>query len=180
MTVAVLALVVGMGTTLVLLGCGSDGGGSSDLVSPAEDIVLFPGGTDDTKLGDSSDSKSGTNLTGINLGTSGYFHSLTVPEGYLHNNYFMTKIGVCYQVEAIAVGENMDVDLYLDRSVHPYNTGYWKGSRRDYPLMDGIVFKSTQDGIMYVDVRGADNDGTPSDIPYRIHVRKCQFGTFNQ
>ncbi len=183
MTVAILALVVGVGTTLALLGCGSDGGGSSDLVGPAEDIVIFPGGVGDGKLDDLSDGKSGTNYTGIDLGTSGYFHARSVIEGGIDNHYFMTKTGVSYQVEVIAEGDGLDVDLYLDRSVHPYNTGYWKRSSRAYPLMDGIVFKSTQDGKMYVDVRGVDDavaGGTPPPIPYHIHVRKCQFGTFNQ
>ncbi len=184
MAMAIVTLVVGATATLALLGCGaSEGGSPSAMVGPAEDIVLFPGGADDAKLDDSSASKSGTNYTGIDLGTSGHFHSRSVIQGDIDNHYFTTKSGVSYQVEVIAEGENKDVDLYLDRSVHPYNTGYWRRSSRGYPLMDGIVFKSTQDGKMYVDVRGVNaggGGGTPPPIPYHIHVRKCQFGTFSQ
>lgn len=184
MTMAVLALIVLLATAVSLTGCGSNESGSpSTMVGPAQDIVIFPGGVGDGKLDDSSASKSGTNYTGIDLGTRGRFHSRSVPEGALDNHYFMTKTGVSYQVEVIAEGDGLDVDLYLSRSVHPYNAGYWKRSARSYPLMDGIVFKSTQDGKMYVDVRGVDDGvvgGTPPPIPYRIHARKCQFGTFSQ
>ncbi len=178
MTMAVLALVVGAGTTLALLGCGSDGG-SSDMVGPAEDVVIFPGGADDAKL-DALGDKDNPNTPGINLGDSGHFYSLGVPEGRIVNHYFMTKTNVSYQVEVISEGVNTDVDLYLGRSARPYSDGPWKVSIRSYPLMDGLVFKSTQDGIMYVDVRGHADGGVPGDIPYRIHVRKCQFGTYSQ
>ena len=177
MTIAVLALVVGVGTTLALLGCGSDGGGSSDLVGPAKDIVIFPGGVSDAKLDDLGEKPPATNNAGINLGTSGHFYYQMVLQGEIDNHYFMTKSGVSYQVEVIGDGTPIDVDLYLGRSVHPYSAGYWKCSIRSYPLMDGIVFKSAQDGIMYVDVFGR---GGYSHIGYFIHVRKCQFGTFSQ
>jgi len=180
MTMAVLALVVSVGSTLALLGCGSSGG-NSEPAGLAEDIVLFPGGADDAKSDALVESKLDPNTPGINLGDNGRFYSLDVGEGFVNNHYFMTKANVSYQVEAIAEGVDADVDLYIGRSSHPYSDGDWKSSTRVYPLMDGIVFKSTQDGIMYVDVRGFDGDskGVPH-ISYRIHVRKCQFGTFSQ
>jgi len=179
MTMAILALVAGVGTTLAVLGCGSDGGGS-EMVGPAEDLVLFPGGADDTKLDAPADKEFDPNTTGVNLGDSGYFHSLQVHQSWVHNHYFSTKTNVSYQVEVIAEGDNKDVDLFLSRSQRPYTDGNWTSSTRDYPRMDGVVFKSAQDGLMYVDVRGVSNNGQLGDIPYRIHVRKCQFGTYSQ
>ncbi len=179
MTMAIVTLVAGAGTTLALLGCDSSSD-SSDMVGPAEDVVLFPGGVDDAKLDATSDDKGDHNVAGINLGDSGHFFDRSVRETFVDNHWFKTKANVSYQVEVIAEGADKDVDLYLDRSAHPYTAGgYWRRSSRDYPLMDGIVFKSAQDGMMYVDVRGADDAGG-LDIPYHIHVRKCQFGTFNQ
>ncbi len=181
MTMAVLTLAVGLAAMFALSGCGSDGG-SSDLVGPAEDAVILPGGVSAAKLDASAEKiPFDPNIAGINLGDNGHFYSLSVARNYVDNHWFMTKTNVSYQVEVVAEGTDMDVDLYLGRSSHPYTGGAWKSSTRDYPLMDGIVFKSAEDGIMYVDVRGAD-DGVkflPS-IPYHIHVRKCQFGTFNQ
>ena len=112
-----------------------------------------------------------------NLGTSGYFHYLNVSDGDVDNHWFMTKAGVSYQVEAIGSGVTADVDLYIGRSWRPYSNGHWEASTRNDPLMDGIVFKSTRDGIMYVDVFGFDG---PTYVSYHIHVRKCQFGTFSQ
>jgi len=179
MTMAITTLVVGATATLALLGCGSDGG-SSEMVGPAEDVVLFPGGVDDAKLDATSDDKGDHNVAGINLGDSGHFYDRSVRESFVDNHWFKTKANVSYQVEVIAEGADKDVDLYIGRSAHPYTTaGYWKTSNRFYPLMDGIVFKSAQDGMMYVDVRGYDDAGG-LDIPYHLHVRKCQFGSFNQ
>ncbi len=179
MTMAVLALVIGASATLFLLGCGS-GGGSSDMVGPAEDIVLFSGGADDAKLIAPVDKEFEPNHEGINLGTSGYFHALDVYSGNIDNHYFMTKSGVSYQVEVIAEGADTDVDLYLGRSSRPYSNGEWKSSTRSYPLMDGVVFKSAQDGMMYVDVRGITTGGPHGPVSYHVHVRKCQFGTYSQ
>ncbi len=180
MTMAITTLVVGATATLALLGCGSSEGGSpSAMVGSTQDVALFPGGVEAAKL-DASNHKDDSNIPGINLGTSGHFHSLSVPKNYTDNHYFMTKAGVAYQVEVIAEGNGADVDLFIGRNAHPATSGFWKRSLRYYPLMDGIVFKSTQDGIMYVDVPGYSDGGTPGNIPYHIHVRKCQFGTFNQ
>jgi hypothetical protein len=81
----------------------------------------------------------------------------------------MTKSGVSYQVEVIAEGVDADVDLYLGRSSRPYSNGEWRSSTRSYPLMDGVVFKSTQDGMMYVDVRGITTGGSRRRRRIRCH-----------
>jgi len=176
-TMAILTLI-GAGMALGLLGCGSDDS-RNDLVDPTADVVLFPGGADADKL-DASDEKIVVNRAGINLGYSGYFHSLVIPVGYVDNHWFTTKANVAYQVEVIAEGADTDVDLYIGRSSHPFSHGDWKSSARSYPLMDGIVFKAAQDGVMFVDVYGASDGITKgiSAIDYHIHVRKCQFGAF--
>ena len=181
MTMAITTLVVGATATLALLGCGSSEGGSpTAMVSSTQDVALFPGGVSAVKT-DSVSDKFDANIPGINLGTGGHFYSLNVAPNYVDNHWFKTKANVSYQVEVIAEGDSEDVDLYIGRSAHPFTTdGYWKRSNRFYPLMDGIVFKSAQDGMMYVDVRGFSHGGTPGNIPYHIHVRKCQFGSFNQ
>jgi len=179
MAMTVLALVA----VLALSGCGSDGG-DSDLVGPAEDIMLFPGGTDSAKLLAPVDKGIDPNTPGINLGINGHFHSLGVLENHVANNWFMTKANVCYQVEMISEDADVDVDLYIGRTARPFTDGGWAQSNRAYPLMDGIVFKSMKDGIMYVDVVDsilvdAGSKGEATAL-YRIHVRKCQFGTYNQ
>jgi len=172
-TVLILTLAIG------LIGCGSDGDRSEpEGVTP--DTLLFSGGTGDAKDAAPADKEFDPNIGGINLGTSGHFYSLDVYEGSVDNHYFMTKAGVSYQVEVIAEGDNKDVDLFLSRSQHPYTAGNWASSTRSYPRMDGVVFKAAQDGLMYVDVRGVDNNGQLGEIPYRIHVRKCQFATYSQ
>ena len=72
-----------------------------------------------------------------------------------------------------------DPDLYLSRDPEP-GTNDWKRSRREAGLMDGIVFRSTQDGTMYVGVLGWDSGPEDGTVEYYIHVRKCSFSEFQQ
>jgi len=146
MTMMVLALVAALAMMFAMSGCGSDGG-NSELVGSAGDVVILSGGVSVAGLDTVADKITGE-LPGINLGDNGHFYTRNIPQGYVENHWFMTKANVSYQVEVIAEGLDVDVNLYMGRNSHPYSNGHWKSSTRGYPLMDGIVFKSGQDGIM--------------------------------
>jgi len=162
---------------LALAGCGSDARQAGQALQPAEDVVLFDG--------DVAPDKSGTPPTpkaqqiGVALKTNGHFYSKSVSLFDVVAHSFTTTNGVAYQVEVIGARCGDDPDLYLSRNPEP-GSYPWKQSRRNAPLMDGIVFRSTQDGTMYVGVYGDDNTGGDGTVEYLIHVRQCSFGEFQQ
>lgn len=118
-------------------------------------------------------------VPGIALKTNGHFYQRVVNEGDTKTHSFTTNAGVCYQVEAVGLREGDDPDLYLGRNPEP-GSFPWKISTRAAPLMDGFVFKSSQDGTMYVGVFGSATTTGGGTVEYIIQVRKCSFGEFTQ
>ena len=181
--VTVLAFMVGLTAAFVLVGCGSDGEratGGQDR-QPAEDVVLFDGGETPVEKEIEKCAKVGCDdqVPGIALKTNGHFYGRVVNQCDTKVHSFHTQNGVAYQVEIVGKRNMDDADLYLSRNADPYNNT-WEYSHRYDPFMDGIVFKSTQDGTMYVGVTGFDSGPNDGMVEYYIHVRKCSFGEFQQ
>ena len=86
---------------------------------------------------------------------------------------------MAYQVTVTGARWGDDPDLYLSRNSEP-GSFPWKSSTRAAPLMDGIVFKSSQDGTMYAGVFGAATTTLGGGVEYLVQVRKCSFAEFTQ
>ncbi len=178
-----LVLSLGLAAVLVLVGCGSDGehaaGGQN--LQPTEDVVLFDGGETPAEKEIEKRPKSFCNdqVPGIALKTNGHFYDRVVSECDTKVHSFHTRNGIAYQVELVGQRHMDDPDLFLSRNADPRNNE-WKRSRRVDPYMDGIVFRSTQDGTMYVGVHGYDSGPGDGTVEYYIHVRKCRFAEFQQ
>jgi len=179
----VLVSLLGLAAALVLVGCGSDGeratGGQT--LHPTEDVVLFDGGEAPVEKEIEKRPKNFCNdqVPGIALKTNGHFYDRVVNECDTKVHSFQTYNGVAYQVEIVGKRNMDDPDLFLSRDPDPLNN-HWKYSVRFHPKMDGIVFKSTQDGTMYVGVLGWDSGPEDGTVEYYIHVRKCSFSEFQQ
>jgi len=179
----VLVSLLGLAAALVLVGCGSDGERAirGQTLHPTEDVVLFDGGEAPVEKEIEKCAKVGCDhqVPGIALKTNGHFYDRVVNECDTKVHSFQTYNGVAYQVEIVGKRNMDDPDLYLSRDPDPRNN-WWKRSRRYAPYMDGFVFKSTQDGTMYVAVHGWDSGPEDGTVEYYIHVRKCSFGQFQQ
>jgi len=179
----VLVSLLGLAAALVLVGCGSDSeqaaGGQN--LQPAEDVVLFDGGEAPVEKEIEKCAKPTCNdqVPGIALKTNGHFYDRVVNQCDTKVHSFQTHNGVAYQVEIVGKRNMDDPDLYLSRDSNPRQND-WKRSRRADPYMDGIVFKSTQDGTMYAGVNGWESGPGDGTVEYYIHVRKCSFGQFQQ
>ncbi len=164
---------------IVLGGCGANQSQSADLaaVQPAGDVLLFVGDT----VTEEAWSRSGVKATvpGIALKTNGHFYQRVVNEGDTKTHSFTTNAGVCYQVSAVGLRQGDDIDLAISRDPNPGVNG-WKYSMRPPPKWEGFVFRSSQDGTMYVGAHGHYSGAHDGTVEYAIHVRKCQFGTFTK
>ena len=179
----ILAFMLGLAAAFVLVGCGSESeqpaGGQN--LQPTEDVVLFDGGEAPAEKGIQKCPKNFCNdqVPGIALKTNGHFYNRVVNQCDTKVHSFHTQNGVAYQVESVGKRNMDDPDLYLSRDPDPHSN-CWKRSWRSAPFMDGVVFKSTQDGTMYAGVRGYNRGPSDGTVEYYIHVRKCQFSEFQQ
>ena len=178
-----LVSLLGLAAALVLVGCGSERepAAGGQILQPTEDVVLFDGGEAPAEKGIEKCPKTAgkAQTIGIALKTNGHFYDRVVAEYDLKRHSFQTQNSVAYQVEMVGKRNMDDPDLYLSRDPES-GTNAWKYSTRADPYMDGIVFRSTQDGTMYVGVLGYDSGPNDGTVQYYIHVRKCSFGEFQQ
>ncbi len=177
-------ILVGLATAvLIFAGCGSDNDDATSAAAGlAEDVLIWggePDGAEITGVATSEDLVPKAQLIGITLKTTGHFYTQSTPLSEVTTHSFATKQGVAYQVQIIGARWGDDPHLYLSRNPEP-GSFMWKSSTRTTPLMDGIVFKSTQDGTMYAGVLGAATTTLGGGVQYLIQVRKCSFGEFTQ
>ncbi len=173
-----LCLALLTAAVVALAGCGANQSQSSSPADlPTEDVLLF--GADEPAPEAWAQSGVKATVTGIALKTNGHFYQRTVGEGDTKVHSFATKAGVAYQVEAVGLRNGDDVDLVISRNSAPLSDA-WKYSMRPPPKMEGFVFRSAQDGTMYVGAHGHYTSFVDAKVRYAIHVRKCEFGTFSQ
>ena len=115
------------------------------------------------------------------LAANGHFYHHQVPEGSYARYYFDTLAGRVYQVDICSLTWQDDPNIYVGRDPLITPTAcYWRRSARTDQYMDGIVFKATQTGHMYVVVCGYDDGSGDGNVDYTIHVRRARFATFTQ
>jgi len=171
-------LVVAGGVGLV--GCGSDTreAAGAQGVQPTEDILLFELDEPTDKIIEPAGADK-VLIPGITLSTNGHWYDRVMSEyaSVVHN--FQTKKNIYYEVEVVGERCMDDPDLCLSRDPNPF-ANHWVRSVRADPFADSIVFKSTQDGTMYVGVYGWDSGPDDGTVEYYVHARQCRFGTFRQ
>ncbi len=165
---------------LALASCGSDD--ATTATAASEDVLIWggePDGSEITGVSKLEGMVPKAQLVGIALKTNGHFYTRSVPVDEVKSHAFATQQGVSYQVTVTGARWGDDPDLFLSRNSEP-GSFPWKSSRRAAPLMDGFVFKSSQDGTMYAGVFGEATTTVGSTVEYLIQVRKCSFGEFTQ
>ena len=188
MWLAAPVLVVLVGAVVVILtfaGCGANSGSApvtGDQAQAGEDILLFAGGEDPSKsMSEGEVSKAPAGNPGVFLATNGHFHHAQNSEGWYNNYYFDTVAGRVYQVEVCSLTWQDDPDIYIGRNASIQPSGnYWKKSTRDDQYMDGIVFKASQTGPMYVAVHAHHDGSGDGNVDFTIHARAARFVVFTK